>query len=143
MTKKTTSALKARSDGGTAQEPETPKTHTTRGITNSAVAQTVSPARPESAADRQPDTEIMKPTTTTTMADNHPHQQPSGASSTGKESQERNPVLNDNTTDQPVPPTAAPATVWHYTTGMKIKHIEESGELKTTNNYIAPGEKPV
>jgi hypothetical protein len=48
-----------------------------------------------------------------------------------------------STTDQPPPSPDAPEQVFHYTTGLKLRSIINSGCIKPTTAKIEPHEKPV
>ena len=50
------------------------------------------------------------------------------------------PIAN---TDQPPPSPDPPENIYHYTTGLKLRSIINSGHIKPTTAKIEPYEKPV
>ena len=48
-----------------------------------------------------------------------------------------------SSTDQPPPSPDPPEHVYHYTTGLKLRSIINSGGIKPTTAKIEPHEKPV
>jgi len=48
-----------------------------------------------------------------------------------------------SSTDQPPPSPDPPEHVFHYTTGLKLRSIINSGQIKPTTAKIEPHEKPV
>ena len=48
-----------------------------------------------------------------------------------------------SSTDQPPPSPDPPEVIYHYTTGLKLRSIINSGSIKPTTANIEPHEKPV